>query len=489
MERMRKAAWAILLLTLPVTSFPYFPDFMGLSTAVVRPLALYPLIVLTAIEVLPSVLRKERLPAAAAPLAAFCMAAAAATVFSFVDPPFPLAGQTPLSRALRAFVTLGIGIAFLYSAWRMSARRDGGVQAARWILIGSTLSMLWGGLQAVRLSAGWPGYEQMNILHRFFSVRDMHLYRVTGLAYEPSWFADHLVVLTIPLLLASLATSQYLFSKGRRGLLITCSLLALSLANLLFTYSRGGIAVCAGIAILLLVFEGFRRRLTLRQWFRAEDVPNRAQIERRRVTALRWSGALIGGTAVLVGIGYILSRNDYFLVLWSRLGRISNLRNYLVSIGSGPRLALWQAGLGVFMEHPFVGVGLGQSGFWMWDQLPVWVFNYRSEIMETFASATMGYPNPKNLWIKLLAETGLLGIMVFGIFFVLVILLAFHLYLHGDRHQRFIGLFGILSLTAIMIEGFSLDSFANPTMWISAGMLLGAIRALPSGSDVGASDA
>jgi len=474
LEFTRKAAWALLLFSLPITSFPHFPGFMGLSTAVVRPLALYPLILLILLEILPSFLRRDPLPAGAGPLIAFCVAALASTAFSLVTPAFPLAGQTPLSRSLRGYLTLGMGVAFLMAAWRMSVRENSFRFAARWLLAGGFIAMLWGGLQAFRLLMGWPGYEQMNSFQRLISVRDMQLLRVNGLAFEPSWHADYLVVLIIPLLLAALATGEHPFGGERSGRWVTGGLSVLAVVNLLFTYSRGGIVVGFGVTIFLSLLELVRRRNEVKIMRSSEKAGDPHQLGRRE-RFLRTLIVLLVVALAVVGVSYLLSKNYYFGILVTRLNRIGNLQNYLISIGSGPRLALWQAAWGVFMDNPYLGVGLGQSGFWMWDHLPLWTFNYQSEIMETFAFSSMGYPNPKNVWVRLLAETGILGTTLFLLFVLLVVLLALRAYWQKDRRSRFLGLFGILSMAAIVVEGFSLDSFANPTLWLTSGILLGSL--------------
>ncbi len=48
----QRIAWAAFLVTLPVTSFPFFPPAIG-GEALVRPLSIYPLIVLVFLAVLP----------------------------------------------------------------------------------------------------------------------------------------------------------------------------------------------------------------------------------------------------------------------------------------------------------------------------------------------------------------------------------------------------------------------------------------------------
>jgi O-antigen ligase len=83
----------------------------------------------------------------------------------------------------------------------------------------------------------------------------------------------------------------------------------------------------------------------------------------------------------------------------------------------------------------------------------------------------MQFPNPKNLWIRLLSETGLLGTTFFIVF--MVVMLACAIYMAGkrDRLMKHIGLAGVMSWLAIVVEGFSLDSFAMPTMWIALGLV------------------
>jgi len=93
--------WAAVLLTLPVTSFRYFPGDDG---TYVRPLALYPLAVLALILFIQLARRKISFPAAGAltPLLAFLLAAAAAGVVGLLLSPVPVRGQDALGRIARA---------------------------------------------------------------------------------------------------------------------------------------------------------------------------------------------------------------------------------------------------------------------------------------------------------------------------------------------------------------------------------------------------
>jgi hypothetical protein len=84
-------------------------------------------------------------------------------------------------------------------------------------------------------------------------------------------------------------------------------------------------------------------------------------------------------------------------------------------------------------------------------------------------------PNIKSLWVRLLAETGLVGFSLFICW----------LYLHwqsahflentnvNDR-MKVIALAGKFTILALAFEGFSVDSFALPYLWVALGLVTAA---------------
>ena len=85
------------------------------------------------------------------------------------------------------------------------------------------------------------------------------------------------------------------------------------------------------------------------------------------------------------------------------------------------------------------------------------------------------YPNPKNMYIRVLAEGGLLGFTVF---------LAFLFGLLGDALSflrkpgllHFLGIAGLCSWLAIGLYNLTQDSFATPNIWVNLGILVGMTR-------------
>ncbi|MDX1378404.1 MAG: hypothetical protein R3307_06115, partial [Anaerolineales bacterium] len=131
--------WALVLVTLPVTSFRYLP-FMGAGT-VVRPLALYPLGLL-----MPILLYQVRTKRITHPwnrtltiLLAFTLTALLSTAIGSLYAPIDLHGQSYFDRALRAWITLVIGLSFFASAMWMNRNEDDLKFSLKWLFVGLVL--------------------------------------------------------------------------------------------------------------------------------------------------------------------------------------------------------------------------------------------------------------------------------------------------------------------------------------------------------------
>jgi hypothetical protein len=94
-------------------------------------------------------------------------------------------------------------------------------------------------------------------------------------------------------------------------------------------------------------------------------------------------------------------------------------------------------------------------------------------------------PNIKSLWVRLLAETGLVGFAFFACWWYVLWQSAAYLrrkyfvsrLREGSGHLlSVVGLAGSLVLVGFLIEGFSLDTFALPYYWVSFGLLTAACR-------------
>lgn len=205
---------------------------------------------------------------------------------------------------------------------------------------------------------------------------------------------------------------------------------------------------------------------------------------KRKVTSVLVYGlGIIFAFVAILGAAWALSKVD------SRLSRVFKIpekyasiqiefpysANYEVAnqLAFAERIAYWEFGFNVFQESPIIGVGLGNTGFQFEENLAPYAHTL-VEMMDILDYDNPNFPNPKNLWIRLLAETGIIGFALFCTWIVLMLVAGILISTYPRSFYRMMGFAGILAFIAFVIEGFSLDSFALPQMWIVFGLVTAA---------------
>lgn len=447
--------WGAALFTLPVTSFKYFP-FLG-ETTYVRPLALYPIALLLPLLVIQLFRRKLSFPRAGAltPLTVFVLVALAATSFGALLDPLPLRGQEYFGRVIRAWATLVIGLSFFIAAIWMNRDEDDLRFSVKWILAGFVMDVLWSGVQSLAFYT--PLLEKVTVTHwqRAFSMRELvKTNRVSGMAYEPAWLAGQIATIYLPWLFAALLTRI----RMTRFKWLEILLFGFAWILLLATYSRGGLLAAGGALFLTFLLAGRNEMRLAWNWFM------------QRGWLLRVG--LVAAVAIgLIGAGLFLGQKGYIARLFS--SDAESVEEFVIENSAGARAAYSAGGMGVYEEHPVLGVGLGASGFYIYDHLPDWALTTVPEIARQLSPENRLYPNPKNMYVRLLAETGFIGLFCF-LAYIFSLLGDALLALKDDRPMlRYLGIVGLFSWLAIAIYNVTQDSFATPNIWVNFGILAG----------------
>lgn len=452
-----RVLWAAALVSLPVTSFRWFP-FLG-ETTYVRPLALYPLALLLPLLLIQSIRRERTFPWAGSTilLAAFAAAVFAATSLGALIDPTPLRGQEYFGRAVRALVTLVIGLAFFVSAAWMNRDEAEVKFTLRWMLAGLGLDLAWCGLQAITFYTPLLEKEMVTHWQLAFSMRELvRTNRISGMAYEPSWLAGQIVTMYLPILFAALMMNIRL----TRTKWLEPVLLAFTTLTLLATYSRGGLLIGVGVAGLVILLVGRAHLRAAWMWFFGGF---------RRGWLLRL-GMIVLVIGALAGTVLFLGQKNYFRRLWDTSA--DSLSEYLTDINAGGRSAYATGAMAAFEEHPLMGVGLGASGFWIYDNLPDWTLTTVPEIAKQLNPQNKLFPNPKNLYVRLLAETGLVGFVLFAIFLLSSLADSLALLRRGNFF-RFLGIAALFAWLAIALYNVTQDSLATPNIWVIPGIMAG----------------
>ncbi|HLO33099.1 MAG TPA: O-antigen ligase family protein [Anaerolineales bacterium] len=452
--------WGAALFALPITSFRYFP-FLGESTYV-RPLSLYPVALLLLILFIQVARGKASIPGAGTltPLLGFVLLALMATGLGVLLDPLPLRGQEYFGRVIRAWATLAIGLSFFIAAIWMNRNEDDLRFSIQWLLAGFVMDVLWSGVQGLAFYT--PLLKKVTVTHwqRVFSMRELvRTNRVSGMAYEPAWLAGQIATVYLPWLFAALLTRM----RVTRFKWLEIILLGFATLLLLATFSRGGLLTAIGAAVLTFLFAGRAELRAIWNWFVTGFQPGINWLVRLGVIVL-----IVGA---LTGAGLFLSQKGYIARLFST--HFENLEDFIIENSAGARAAYTFGALGTYEESPVTGVGLGASGFYIYKHLPDWALTTVPEIARQLSPENRLYPNPKNMYLRLLAETGLIGFFVFLAFLFSVLGDGLRMLQSKTRMGRYLGIAAVFSWFAVALYNVTQDSFATPNIWVNFGILVG----------------
>lgn len=470
LERTEGALWALFGLLLPLTSFP--PAVRLSGSDMVAPAAGLVLVVLLAISVLPRWLKGQGVNRAAVPLLAFATSALVSCGLAFFLPIPPFREQTLLRSEIKALITLAIGLAFYLATLTWAAEDRRAAHLMRWIHWGGLMTVAWTLAQAVawRLWQSYP--EWMQILHAFFSIHEMYPARATGLAFEPSWLAHQLNLLYLPLW-GGAAISGTSVHRLRWGFItVERILLAGGLAALLASVSRVGLLAPLLCVSFLAAWGAVQ--LARRVQAKIMTASHSLGLRRRLVSALVWLGIglafLVLASGLFLGAAFGLSRFDprmQTMFDFSTL-RTSSFAGYANQLVFAERVIFWEAGWKVFNDFPGMGVGLGNAGYFFPEKLSA--YSWALTEVRTILTRWDTLPNSKSLWVRLLAETGVIGTGLFLSWLYTGAAAAVSL-LQRRGPGTALGLAGIFMLLGLMTEGMSVDTFALPYLWVTMALV------------------
>jgi O-antigen ligase len=487
-------AAGLLVLCLPFSSFPLVARLTG--STMVAPLSVLPLLLLLVAWFLPYLLKRKKLPPQSLPLFGFALASilSAAAAFFIPFPPFKSANL--FRSEIEAIATLAVGMCFYLvvatwagepGRWQFFMRlvNWGGAVMLGWSLVQAMTWRLWHAFPDWMWS--FQGTVSTSLL--------LYANRANGFAYEPSWLAHQLNMVYLPFWLAATVsrTTAHQFRMGKFSL--ENGLLAAGIVVLLLSVSRIGLLAFLGMVAYLVFLWNLRlvKRLPGLVLARIKRVKPgtsytwRVKLVQRSVLAACILAMIIIYGALLVGAAYGLSRYDERMrnIFDFSALREKSFFHYANQLVFAERIVFWQAGWEVFNDYPILGVGPGNAGYFFAQKLSA--FSWALTEVRTLIYQWTSLPNIKSLWVRLLAETGLIGFAFFACWYTILWQSALYLrrrYSLGvvsttgksaPLHLiHTVGLAGELALVAMLFEGFSIDTYALPYYWFSFGLLTAA---------------
>lgn len=217
-----------------------------------------------------------------------------------------------------------------------------------------------------------------------------------------------------------------LFAKGWRGKTFLWVTTVLLTVNLFLTYSRGCYIALVLCLFILLLCKG-------RNWL--------------------WAG--VGALAL----------SPLYLPesVLSRIGSIGNLADSSVSY----RINIWKGTLSMLSKYWWMGVGIGDTAF---------VSMYVKEALTAVEDA----PHAHNLLLQIMAESGILGLLVLVLFFVFLFRDAMSAVHRSTGGAKWLRMALLAAWCGLLLQGFTDYIFYNNNlfaiMMISLGIMISNIK-------------
>lgn len=477
-----------------MTSMPLIWTLLG---AIVAPASAIPVAILLLIWFLPYILRGGTLPIEVKPAVIFLIIIVLVSAVSFLLVEYPpYRDKSVIDEMIGAFISLGLGSAFFFLFSSLSAQGDNLRKTLRWINIGGMILLLWTSWQVYYVITRPDAFPQfLFTLQAIFVTQSPFTFlegsnRVSGFAYEATWFAHQLNILYFPLWIAATYRGYSAFKWRVLHVSIENILLIIGMIFFFFSSPRVGMlafllmAVYIFVKINLRVYKRlFKHILTLSIISKAThgSIKTIVKITSGLISALLLLAVYAG---LIFALLYFGSQRDWRLELflsnppsWGELNGLLHLDDEAI-LWLGYRFAFlertvyWVTGWRIFNRFPFIGVGLGNAGFYFPQEVPS--IGWASVEIRNILLRLQFLPNIKSIWVRLLAESGIVGFSAF-VGWLVILWRSTMLTMRSQIPElRTITLAGQLSLVALIAEGFSIDSFAMPYLWGMAGLIAAA---------------
>ncbi len=181
---------------------------------------------------------------------------------------------------------------------------------------------------------------------------------------------------------------------------------------------------------------------------------------------------LLSGIVVLVFALVIFSGGAVINEAKQKIDSLKFEQNLLTSISNQSRFGMQYASFEVFKDNPVLGAGYGQLAYDAYKYYPAWAItrnyefrlNYKNQRRESF-------PPSYNIYLRILAECGIVGMILFLALIFLAVYRAIKMLLWGDGPLRTLGLVMLVSLIGLSLNWLQIDTFRIFGFWLCIAIL------------------
>ena len=305
------------------------------------------------------------------------------------------------------------------------------------------IMIVYSSIEVLILVFGLTGFESVIKLFEFMPFLEVRLDttfgRISSVSFEPPFLAVYLITI------APWMFSYMMTSKGFKRFTPT-------LAVLLMTFLSGS---RTGLIVVLFQFILFLILLLDTKEFR------------------RYFVYLLG--VVLVGVLslIIVTKGEIIIVAKEKIETLNFKENLTKSVSNKSRFGMQYANFMVFKDNPIFGVGFGQQAYHNRKYYPDWATKDNYEFKLWYLNEDEpSFPPGYNLYIRLLAETGIVGFSLFTLILVLIMLKLFGYVKIRGKDIKIYSIILIISFVGFLLNWLQIDTFRIFGFWLCVVLFL-----------------
>ncbi len=139
------------------------------------------------------------------------------------------------------------------------------------------------------------------------------------------------------------------------------------------------------------------------------------------------------------------------------------------SLSNKSRFGIQYAMYQVFLENPVIGTGYGQQAYEARAKYPTWAKRNNWEFRLKYLNQNnKRFPPGYNLYLRLAAETGALGLIGFLLFMTFIFIWCYN---NLNRQKNLLAIIVFVSMTGFMLNWLKMDTFRIYGFWICLALI------------------
>ena len=353
---------------------------------------------------------------------------------------------TGFIRFIRQYISLLIsGLIFPFFYWNVIVKmsiRDVLLKIRKTLLFSLIIATIYGFLQIAVYKFGLVFFKSTIKLFNYFPFLEERIIsngRISSISFEPPFFAVYLISISGWMF-------SYILTENKKIKYIP------TIAIIILTYYSGSRTGFIVIFIQLLVFFS----ITL----------NRKQKIVASISAVLFIASLC---LFFLTIKQSTVLND----ISKKIESLDFKGNLKKNISNQSRLGIQYASLQVFYDHPLTGVGFGQQAYHAKNYYPGWAKSNNWEFKYLYLNSNEpSFPPGYNLYTRLLAETGIIGILIFLFLIYVSIKQSLNFIKNQNQEIKILGIILLVTFCGLYINWLQIDTFRVYVLWLSLCVLM-----------------